>query len=105
MRINLNQTFKDLKDKPIRQDAKYNKLFTLRDACELAILTEFDDEVIIPGEKWRRYKLARKFEEAGEIIELKSEDITMLKQAIAKVFKGCLIPGQAWEMLDPGTKE
>jgi hypothetical protein len=55
-----------------------------------------------PGEKLARFNLAVKIHES-KVVSLSSEEITMLKAAIAQSF-GALIYGRAIEILDPVKK-
>jgi len=78
-----------------------SKIFTLRTAAIRSILAAFPGEGEVKGEeKLRRYDLASRIKAEDEI-DLASEDISFLKERIAKMWPGSLIPGQAWKLLDP----
>jgi len=78
-----------------------SKIFTLRTAAIRAILAGFPGEGEVKGEeKLRRYDLASRIRAEDEM-DLASEDISFLKERIAKMWPGSLIPGQAWKLLDP----
>ena len=78
-----------------------SKPFTLRTAAIRAILAAFPGEGEVKGEeKLRRYDLASRINAEDEI-DLTAEDVAFLKERIAKMWPGSLIPGQAWKLLDP----
>lgn len=84
-----------------------NKYHQLRDVAINALLfphqeTGKDGRPIEPDgkEKLRRYDLARAFQQANDLIDLTSEEISLLKELIAKRTPP-LICGQAWNVLDP----
>ena len=103
MKVNVNQTLKGVDGvEPLKgQDGRP---LILKDICITALLTpnQQEDE----KKKWDKYELYKKLREGvkeGEEInvELKSEEITTLKQALGKT-QTPLIMGQGWEMLEAG---
>lgn len=85
--------------------------FTLRIICERT-LSEAEMEtdprtgqqkvVQIPGEKKsERWELAKRIHASDGVIDLQSEEITLLKELINKKYPSPLIVGQAREALDP----
>lgn len=81
------------------------KDFTLRTAAVTALSAELPDDKLIGEEKYKRYRLADKIYGCAEPIELKAEQISLLKTLIAKTYQGTLIPGRCWDLLDPQTGE
>lgn len=74
--------------------------YTLRAICVQALMGIFDDERGLSGEeKLARYELALRINKAEEPVELKAEDVALLKKLIAKGF-ATIIVGQAWKALD-----
>lgn len=114
MKINLNYKFKALngvfitqkvdigkKDedgKPIMKDEP----LTLGKACAVALLGNFPGE-LSGDEKVKRYSLAMDIHKAKNSIDLTVEDVSLIKELIAKVYS-VLVTGQAWQILDPVKK-
>ena len=81
------------------------KPFTLRKACvNVLLMTEIDGSgrpKELKGEqKVERYELAKDIHKSGPLIDLQSEQISLLKKLIARAY-GPLTVGQAWKVLDP----
>jgi hypothetical protein len=74
---------------------------TLGDAVSSALVSPFKDESPSGQEKVKRWALALRVHAAKDI-ELTADDITMIKNLVAKAF-GPLIVGQVWEILDPAS--
>ena len=80
----------------------------LKDVCINALLTPAQQES--EKVKWEKYVLFKKFRDAiteadGTIwIELKSEEVSLLKQAVGRT-QTPLIMGQIWEMLEGGESK
>lgn len=107
MEVNVNFVFKTLDGKPIEENpnVKDSKKFTLKMACTNALLGNYPDEKNINGtEKARRYALAIDIHKSNGKVDLESEDITLIKELIAKVGSP-LIVGQAYAILDPPKKK
>jgi hypothetical protein len=74
--------------------------FTLKAACFGALGATFQDEQTLPGEeKFKRYELYKKIKDATDPVELKSEDVVLLKKLVGKAY-GPLIMGQCWDLLE-----
>ena len=102
MEVNVSHAFKNLDGKPIKDDEGTE--FTLKMACTNALLANHPNEKDITGtEKARRYNLAMDIHKAKDKIDLRSEDVTLLKELIAKMGSP-LVVGQAYEILDPKKK-
>jgi hypothetical protein len=97
MRVNLSAVIRDLKGEVIK-DGKND--LTLSTVCCGALLTPLPDETNLSAdEKVRRFKLAVKLCDGGQQ-DLSSEEITMLKQLVGKVYPPLTV-GRAFEILDP----
>jgi hypothetical protein len=100
MRIDFDTIIRDLKGEPIKDSAGD---FTLSMASCSALLSPYPDEQDLdPKDKVRRYKLATKITDGGEV-DLSVEEIADLKKLIGKAFPP-LVVGRAYEILDPEPK-
>lgn len=79
------------------QDAEVIKDLTLRDVCIDSLLIPNQDDK--EKEKWEKYELFKKVREAKIEVDLKAEEIVLIKKAIGKS-KPQLVMGQAFEMLE-----
>lgn len=130
MKIDLNYKFKTLEGKDIPEQGtdltvdkllsietweefkefqngltKGGKPFTLRKACvNVLLMTELDRTgrpVELKGEeKVERFELATSIHKSAGLVDLQSEEISLLKGLIARAH-GPLAVGQAWKILDP----
>ena len=101
MKVNLNHVFKSLDGKPIKNE---NVDFTMRAACINCLTVNIKSEGRITGdEKIARAILAEEIHSAGLEIDLKKEEIKVLKGLIA-ILGSPLVVKQAWDVLDPKTK-
>jgi len=74
--------------------------FTLKTACFNVLGATIKGEENLSGkDKMKRFELAMKIKDSGEI-NLTSEEITLLKELIGKMY-GTLIVGRCYEILDP----
>ncbi len=94
--VNLNRTFVDLKNETLKQE---NVPFTLKEAILTSLVNEFQNDTESSDEKVKRFKLMMKVNAATDSVELSSEDITLIKNRVAKAY-GALIVGQAHELLE-----
>jgi len=133
MKIDINYKFKTLEGENVKDQASLLKVgellaietwegfreyqdklqegkpFTLRKACvNVLLMTELDGmgraKELKGEEKVERYELAQEIHKSGPLIDLQSEDISLLKKLIARAY-GPLTVGQAWEVLDPHGAE
>jgi hypothetical protein len=95
MKVQLNQELLDVEGKSI-SSGKAPKLF-LKDVCINAVLTPFQEDK--EEDKWKKYELYKKLRDVKGEVELKVEEVSMIKKAIGKV-NTTLVMGQAWEMLE-----
>ncbi len=73
-----------------------NKKLELKEICIQSLLSNIPDD---QTDKYKKYKLFKKFHEANNKIDLESEEITLVKELIGKVY-GTLVMGQAYDMLE-----
>lgn len=97
MKVNLAYKFKTLDGKVIKDPE--GKEFTLSVVVQNALLGMYNDEKIDGNEKAKRYMLSVKVYEAKDVIDLKSEDIALIKELIGKT-GAPLVVGQAYEVLE-----
>jgi len=93
MKINFNQTIKNIKGEVVKD-------LTLKSVSIEALLATFEDERSLSGEeKVKRFVLATRIESNSNDMDFKVEDVAKIKQLIGKGY-GPLVVGQAWEMLE-----
>lgn len=100
MKINLDYIFKTLDGRPLKEEGHD---FTMKKACINSLMMNVPNERIDGMEKVRRAVLAEDIYKAEKEIDLKIDDIKMLKDLIAQ-FGSPLVVKQAWDILDPKTK-
>lgn len=101
MEINLNQVLKNLDDEEVKVN---DEILTLRRTCVNALLTQTEDDKRLTGEdKFKLAELARAIH-GSETIDLKSEDIVLLKKRIGKIYLPLMIL-QAYEMLEKKNED
>ena len=105
------ETWEEFKE--FQDTLEKGKPFTLRKACvNVLLMTEIDGtgrpKELKGEEKVERYELAKEIHKSGPLVDLQSEQISLLKRLIARAY-GPLTVGQAWKVLDPhddlGKKE
>jgi len=100
--IDFSQVMKDLDGKAIRDGEAE---LTLRSVTVNALMTLLPDERSLGGEeKARRYTLGMKIHKAKEPLELKAEQVTLVKKCVGGVYTP-LVVGQAFHLLDNDTGE
>ena len=126
MRVNINYQFcgldgkvikeripkRDKEGQPERNEEgqiifKWSDPITLKQICEQALIGIYidpktgRDEQISSDEKLERWDLAQRIHKSKEFIDLKSEEITSLKELINKQFSSPATVAQAYAILDP----
>lgn len=106
MKVNVRTELQGYNGKPIAIPGEDGTNWTLARACCEALTAIFGDEQDIKGdEKLTRYLLASKIHNAVDEVEgngsvdLKAEDVALLKRLVAKLF-GPNIVGPAWQALE-----
>ena len=97
------KTWEDFEE--FRIGLKNARPFTLKKACvNVLLMTEIDGagrpKELKGEEKVERYELAKSIHKSGPLVDLQSEQISLLKRLIARAY-GPLTVGQAWKILDP----
>lgn len=99
MKIDFRKVLNDFEGKPIKTD---DGELTLERVAISALLQPAKDET---GEnKYKKYSLMKLIHGAKEAVELKAEDIAMVKKAIGDSSFTALVTGQAWELIENGDK-
>ena len=79
-------------------------VLTLAAAVSQSLCYSYPSEQNISGkEKFRRAKLALEILESSGPLELKSEDVTLVKELLAKLYSPTVVY-RAWQMIDPAEK-
>jgi len=104
MKIDFSEQIRDMKGKPLTiKDGDEDRPMTLAHAAVEGLLSAYADEGPIDGtEKFRRYKLAVKVDNA-EVVELETEEVAKIKQLIAKRWAP-LVVGRCFELIENGRK-
>ena len=90
----------DLQGKPFVDDkGDPVKDFTLSKLCTNALLANYPDEQIEGAEKYKRYELANKINNAKNPA-LSVEELALIKRLVAKGYSAAFV-GPAWKLLDP----
>lgn len=109
MKIDFEQKILQLNGEGIKTET--GESFTLRNACVVSLdaMTE-DIKRLSADDKYLRGNLAARIYRTKEPINLKAEEISVLKDVVGKIY-GPHIVHEAWNLLDPpeesgdGTKE
>ena len=104
MKIDFTKPVLDLDDKPIEVEGKSGTVFTLKSACTQALMAQQPGAAapLSIDESMAKYLLALKIHKSSAAIDLKAEEVVLLKRNIAGVY-GPLIVGRACEMLENPT--
>ena len=100
MKINFNVALRNLAGKILKDGEKD---VTLKDVSINALLGNYKDENIDGNEKLKRFMLATKISEAKSELELENDDITLVRDLIAKGYS-TMVTARAWQILDPHKK-
>jgi len=95
MKVKINQQLKDVEGNILKGEKE--RPLTMRDVCINSLLTPIqgDDEKV----KWEKYEIFKSMRDSKEEVDLKIEQITILKKAVGKV-QPPLLMGQIWDMLE-----
>ena len=99
MKINFNQVINNLEGQPLKNEKDED--LTLGMVCKNALLTSYQDEQSLSGEKkLERYDIAMGIHAANlGTLDLPVEKVAEIKRLVAK-FYGPLVVGPAWKMLE-----
>ena len=106
MRLDLTQVLKNLAGAPMKEEyeedgEKKERDMCLRTICIGALMVE--DGKANAEQQVKRLDLALKMQNS-DVINISSEDVTMLKNLIGQVFKRPIIAGQAIKMVEGDIK-
>lgn len=95
MKLKINQQLRDVEGNILKGEKE--RPLTMRDVCINSLLTpvQGDDEKV----KWEKYEIFKSMRDSKEEVDLKIEQITILKKAVGKV-QPPLLMGQIWDMLE-----
>ena len=97
MQVDFSKQFKNFDGTTIPEKAGEDKSFTLATASINAVMNP--EEKLSGEDSVKRLDLATAIYAATKPLELTSEQVSLIKAQIAKVY-GPLIVGQAWKMLE-----
>lgn len=110
MNVNLNTVIKDDKNKVIMEQpevkdedgniVKEGKELTVRTLLVRSLLAFSEQEKVPAEKKYEKYKMAMRLQDADSAINLKSEEISMLKITVGESFPNPLIVGRVWDILE-----
>ena len=100
MKIDLNYVFKTLDGTPLKNKEKD---FTMKSACINALTLSVPNERISGEEKVKRAILAEDIYRTENEINLNVDNLKMIKDLIGQIGSP-LVVKQAWDVLDPKTK-
>ena len=89
MKFEINTTLKGIKDEPLQ--------LTVKDVIIQSLLSPVNEDK--QEEKWHKYEVYKKVKEALDEVELKTEDVTLIKKMIGR-FQPPLILGQCYEIIE-----
>jgi hypothetical protein len=95
MKVKIDQVLQDVERQPIKSEK--GKSLTMRDVCINSLLTptQGDDEKV----KWDKYEIYKKLRDAKGEVELKLEELNVLKKCVGKI-QPPLLMGQVYDMLE-----
>ncbi len=100
MKININETIKNIKGEAIK-DGETKEPLTLKTICTNALMGTYEEEKKVSGaEKAKRFQLAMKIQSSNGEAVLQSEEISLVKELIGRGYPP-LVVGRAYEILDP----
>lgn len=101
MKLDLGKGLKDLEGMAIM--AADEEPATLRGVIIGALMAMYKGEDDLPGEeKLKRWELALKIKNAEDPVDLKSEEIVLIKKLVGKAY-GTIIVGNVWTALEGGN--
>jgi hypothetical protein len=84
-----------------RQVLQKGRALTLKAACVNAIGGRYEGEQLTPEQHIDRFLLAKRIQQSnGEGVDLSSEEISLIKQLLAKAGYGPVVVGQACQLLE-----
>ncbi len=102
MKIDFTQKLVNLRGKPLKHNDKDDKEVqtTLRDVCSEAMLAVTDKDKNEGGKaRYERWELAGKIINTGNVVELKTEEISTIKERVGMIY-GPAIVGPVYDLLE-----
>ena len=101
MKIKLDEILKTLDGQPIEEKrGEELKSLTLKDVCVNALLTLGQvDQKMTGSDRNERFLLALKINDCKEFVDLQSQEIVFVKDAIGKIYLP-LVVGRSYELLE-----
>ena len=100
MVIDFSKAITNLDGTPLKQgDGREDKVADLRYCCIEALLSMDPKEQIAGEKKLQRYSLAKKIYNATEPLELKVEDVALIKELVGKGY-GVGVVGPVFELIE-----
>ena len=98
MKIDFSAPIVDLKGAPVL--AADDKPATLESVCMQALMVKFKDEEPTADDKVKRFKLGLRICSTEQPVDVKADEITLLKDRVSKGYDNPVIVGRAFELLD-----
>ncbi len=104
MKIDFSTILKDPDNLSDQAKDQKGVLVTLGVIARTALNSELQDERRSGEDKYAAYKLADKIRTSTKPLDLKADQVTLIKQRIGKAYPAA-ISGQCWDLLDPPAAE
>lgn len=101
MKRNFDHKFTEITGEPLMY--REGVEFTLKIAAVNALQQPYNDENLDGTEQIARYDLAVKIN-SNDVVDLTSEEITLVKRLINKMYKSPVIVAPSWKILDSDMK-
>jgi len=104
MKVDFSMVLTDLLGKPVLWGRSSDDHATLKHISVNALTDTLPSEVsgraqVSGEEKFKKFKLASKISDADGPVDLKSEEISLLKKLIGELYAPVIV-GRAWDMLE-----
>ena len=97
MKIDFSKELIGYDGEPLKEGGK---ILTLAMICCNALMNQTEEDAKLPGEeKLRRFDLATVVYASKEPLDVKVEDISLLKTLVGKLY-GPIVVGPVWKMLE-----
>lgn len=96
MKLDVNKPILDIHGDPIKRGEKD---WSIKAAISDALMTQFDNEILTGDQKLMRYSLAMEIYKSNGSIDLKAEQIVIIKQVICLAYAP-LVYGRIGEVID-----
>lgn len=97
MKVQLNEKILSVDGTSPLNNPETGRILTLRDVCVNSLLSPIQEDNEV--KKYEKYELFKKIRDASSEVELKAEEIVIIKKCIGH-FQPPLILGQAYDLLD-----